>query len=228
MAQVRKNLDFTCLANTRTKKKVSFKDHDVESSQEGIFMTSSLTIEDRKSMSYSPYELKELKNEAKILVQKIHRIRRLKRTELIEKKSSSQLNGNNSQKLHDATDVSDKKDKSFAVAVPLFIPKPELEKDICTRGLEFDMSNERRRNKLIAIRAILELQNELRQKSLHGTYHAAMLLRRLSYKCSRMARNIAILTGHLDFQEAYGIKDDRRDQRAKVNRELPSFKFNLE
>jgi len=80
-----------------------------------------------------------------------------------------------------------------------------------SRGLDYRSSLERQRNRLIAIRAVLECQRRLRSGQLPVTCPSAVAanvssdvhLALISAKCTRWARELASLIGRRDFYEAY-------------------------
>lgn len=80
-----------------------------------------------------------------------------------------------------------------------------------SRGLDYRSSLERQRNRLIAIRAVLECQRRLRSGQLPATCPSAAAanvspdvhLALISAKCTRWARELAALIGRRDFYEAY-------------------------
>ena len=80
-----------------------------------------------------------------------------------------------------------------------------------SRGLDYRSSLERQRNRLIAIRAVLECQRRLRSGQLPATCPSAVAanvspdvhLALISAKCTRWARELASLIGRQDFYEAY-------------------------
>ena len=79
-----------------------------------------------------------------------------------------------------------------------------------SRGLEYRSSLERQRNRLIAIRAVLECQRRLRSGQLPATCPSSAAnvspdvhLALISAKCTRWARELAALIGRRDFYEAY-------------------------
>ena len=78
------------------------------------------------------------------------------------------------------------------------------------RGLDYRSSLERQRNRLIAIRAVLECQRRLRSGQLPATCPSSATnvsrevhLALISAKCTRWARELAALIGRRDFYEAY-------------------------
>ena len=79
-----------------------------------------------------------------------------------------------------------------------------------SRGLDYRSSLERQRNRLIAIRAVLECQRRLRSGQLPATCPSSAVnvspdvhLALISAKCTRWARELAALIGRRDFYEAY-------------------------
>jgi len=79
-----------------------------------------------------------------------------------------------------------------------------------SRGLDYRSSLERQRNRLIAIRAVLECQRRLRSGQLPATCCSSAAnvspdvhLALISAKCTRWARELAALIGRRDFYESY-------------------------
>lgn len=87
----------------------------------------------------------------------------------------------------------------------------EEDQERTPRGLDYRSSLERQRNRLIAIRAVLECQRRLRSGKLPATCPSAVAanvspdvhLALISAKCTRWARELASLIGRRDFYEAY-------------------------
>lgn len=87
----------------------------------------------------------------------------------------------------------------------------EEDQERTPRGLDYRSSLERQRNRLIAIRAVLECQRRLRSGKLPATCPSAVAanvspdvhLALISAKCTRWARELSSLIGRRDFYEAY-------------------------
>lgn len=88
--------------------------------------------------------------------------------------------------------------------------------DGCNRGLEFRMSLERQRNKIIAKKAVLEAQRRLKRKNLYDASRGIIpdridsdnRLAIVAAKFSLSARDVAIRTGMIDFITAYPLTSE--------------------
>lgn len=99
---------------------------------------------------------------------------------------------------------------------PTYLEDDATSEDSCNRGLEFRMSIERQKNKIIAKKAVLEAQRRLRRKFLYDAARGVVTdrtdsenrLASVAAKFSHSARDLAIKTGMVDFVTAYPLSLD--------------------
>jgi len=180
-----------------------------------------MTNADRDRIWYSPRQLEGMKNEVRVQSREFRLLRENQKTK------NTIIPSYNSNKSHTVRRVSitNKDDISYAGPITdydspfdedtLLIPTSsdtDSSFTVCSRGLEQRVCLERQKNKIIALRAVIEYHQRLKQKNEqnqnHGTesnHHidSATKLAIISSKCTRWARDVAVICGKNDFEQAY-------------------------
>jgi hypothetical protein len=175
---------------------------------------------DRERIWYSPRQLEEMKNEARVRSREFRLLTeklKWKNTFIVscnvnKSRAIRRVSFSKTDDISCAGQIIDKDSQIDEENIVIATSNLEPSVPVCPRGLEQRVYFERQKNKIIAQRAVIEYHQRLQQqrhenKSYKTTSNhcidATTKLAFISSKCTRWARDVAIICGKNDFAQAY-------------------------